>query len=68
MSCSTSLCVDCTTGGYQTQEEYLKLVQMFRLYNLKNKDYTAAADVIKNSAWAAQIGDRANGIINKIIS
>jgi len=38
------------------------------LKHIKNKDYTAAADVIKNSAWAAQIGDRANGIVNKIIS
>lgn len=37
------------------------------LKHIKNKDYTAAADVIKNSAWAAQIGDRANGIVNKII-
>lgn len=38
------------------------------LLHVKNKDYTSAADVIKNSAWAAQIGDRANGIVNKIIS
>ena len=38
------------------------------LSHIKNKDYTSAADVIKNSAWASQIGDRANGIVNKIIS